>query len=241
MRASAGGRVRRPATGRPEPRQSAAVYRRRRIAVLVLMVMILGVLGVGVWAAVAAVGSAADVPKGATGAAPDPRAVPVPEATSSAQADPSPSSAQETAASAGPSSASTAAPTATPSCDPHLITVAAATDKPSYAPNEKPMFTLRVTNANPMPCEVNVGTKQMEFLVVSGTDRIFSSKDCQTDAQDLPKTIAAGASESANFPWDRVRSTEGCKAVATQPKPGFYVMTASLGATTSSKAVFELK
>ena len=98
-----------------------------------------------------------------------------------------------------------------------------------------------MTNGNTVPCGVNVGTTQMEFLVVSGADRIFSSKDCQADAQDLIKTIPAGGSETANFPWQRVRSTEGCKAVTGEPKPGVYVLTASLGPVTSSKAVFELK
>lgn len=204
---------------------------------LILMILILGVLGVGVWTAVVAAGSVAQSPAlQSTGAASAPGADPSPVATSTAGADPSASSA---ASVAGASATPTATPT--PVCDQHLITVSASTDKASYAPTEKPVFTLKVTNGNPMPCEVNVGTTQMEFLVVSGTDRVFSSKDCQASAQDLPKTIAAGASETANFPWDRVRSTEGCKAVTTQPRPGIYVMTASLGPVTSSKAVFELK
>ncbi|WP_413249610.1 hypothetical protein [Sinomonas flava] len=205
-------------------RQSPEVYRRRRIAVVVLMVLILGVLGVGVSAAVVAVGS------NAAGEAAASAATAGPEPTPSGDAS-TPSAAPTETASATP----------TPSCDPHLITVAASTDKAVYGPSEKPLFTLKVTNGNPIPCEVNVGTKQMEFLVVSGVDRIFSSKDCQATAEDLPKTIAAGGSETANFPWSRVRSIEGCKAATVQPKPGIYVLTASLGATTSSKAVFELK
>ncbi len=199
------------------------MYRRRRIAVVVLMALILGVLGVGVAAAVVAVGSNA-AGEAATTAAAGPEATP--------SGDPSTPSAAPT---------ETASATPTPSCDPHLITVAASTDKAVYGPSEKPLFTLKVTNGNTIPCEVNVGTKQMEFLVVSGVDRIFSSKDCQATAEDLPKTIAAGAAETANFPWSRVRSIEGCKAASVQPKPGIYVLTASLGATTSSKAVFELK
>ncbi|MBL0706636.1 hypothetical protein JJE72_14165 [Sinomonas sp. JC656] len=230
---------------------SPAVYRRRRIAVLVLMVLVLGVLGVGVWAAAVDVGSVADdarrtgtVPVADPAATPEARsATPSPDASANAAPTSTGTATAMPDASASPAASATTG-TATASagpCDPHLITVSASTDKPSYAPNEKPVFTLKVTNGNPMPCEVNVGTKQMEFLVVSGTDRVFSSKDCQADAQDLPKTIAAGASETANFPWARVRSTEGCKAATVQPKPGIYVMTASLGATTSSKAVFELK
>jgi hypothetical protein len=198
------------------------------------MVLILAVLGVGVSAAVVAVGSLA-----ADGVSAPPSQGPQ-EVTAQTDAATPPSSAAPTDAAPG-TAAPTATQSATPSCDPQFITIAASTDKAVYAAAEKPVFTLKVTNGNPVPCEVNVGTKQMEFLVVSGVDRVFSSKDCQATSEDLPKTIPAGGSETANFPWSRVRSVEGCKAVSVQPKPGIYVLTASLGATTSSKAVFELK
>lgn len=221
-------------------RQSPEVYRRRRIAVGVLMALILIVLGGGVWAAVAAVSSSAGGPGPAQSS--DAAAAPSASATDSAAASQPASSSAAPSASAGQSSAAPSpSPSATPACDPHLISVSAATDKASYAPADKPVFALKVTNGNTVPCAVNVGTTQMEFLVVSGADRIFSSKDCQADAQDLIKTIPAGGSETANFPWQRVRSTEGCKAVTGEPKPGIYVLTASLGPVTSSKAVFELK
>ncbi|GAB4097938.1 hypothetical protein [Sinomonas halotolerans] len=221
-------------SGRPgQRRQSPAVYRRRRIAVLVLGLLVLGLLGFGGWAAALAVGSLTGAPwaPGPGGSAGG--------SGSSAAASPG-TTATGASAGASPSSASPGA-SPTPSCSRELITVTASTDKPVYQPTEKPLFTLRVTNGNPLPCEVNVGTSQMEFLVVSGTDRIFSSKDCQADFKDLPKVIPAGKSEAANFPWPRTRSVEGCRAVKVAPKPGYYVLTASLGATTSSKAVFELK
>jgi hypothetical protein len=221
-------------------RQSPEVYRRRRIAAGVLVVLILGVLGIGVWAAVAAVSSTAGGPGPEAQQSLAATASPSASATGTAGASQPASSAASPSASSGQGSA-TPSPSATPACDPHLITVSAATDKASYAPADKPVFTLKVTNGNTVPCGVNVGTTQMEFLVVSGADRIFSSKDCQADAQDLIKTIPAGGSETANFPWQRVRSTEGCKAVTGEPKPGVYVLTASLGPVTSSKAVFELK
>jgi hypothetical protein len=81
----------------------------------------------------------------------------------------------------------------------------------------------------------------MEYLIVSGADRIFDSKDCQDGAADLVKTLAPGASETANLPWSRTRSVEGCKAVSIKPRPGTYVLTASLGAIQSPKAVFTLQ
>ena len=122
------------------------------------------------------------------------------------------------------------------------MTVTASTDKPAYAAGENPLLTLKVTNGNKVPCEVNMGTSQMEFLVMSGSDRIFSSSDCQTDDTDLIRTIAPGQSETANFPWPRNRTVQGCAPVSATPGAGgaFYVFTARLASKTSPKAVFQL-
>ncbi len=145
-----------------------------------------------------------------------------------------------------PASASTAAssspsPTPTATCDPAKFALTASTDKREYGPTEDPVLTLKVTNQNSMPCTLNVGTSQMEYLIVSGADRIFDSKDCQDGSSDLLKTLAPGASETANFPWPRVRSSEGCKPVPVKPLPGTYVLTTSLGPLDSPKAVFTLQ
>ena len=122
------------------------------------------------------------------------------------------------------------------------MTVTAATDKDSYAAGEKPLLTLKVTNNNKVPCEVNIGTSQMEYMITSGSDRIFSSKDCQAESTDLMKTIAPGKSETANFPWQRNRTVQGCQSVEAAPGAGgaYYVFTARLANKTSTKAVFQL-
>ncbi|MDQ4501394.1 hypothetical protein [Sinomonas sp. ASV322] len=214
---------------RPGPhRPSAAVYRRRRLVAAGLLVVVLVLLGGGAWALVRGMGHANDPARAGGDAGPVSTLDPTPSASA-------PPAAPATAAAPTPTSP------ATPTCDPAKIEVAAATDKPVYAPTENPVLTLKVTNKNAIPCPVNVGTSQMEYLVVSGADRIFDSKDCQSDAADLVKTIAAGASETANFPWPRIRSTEGCKAVTVKPLPGTYVLTTSLGSLQSPKAVFTLK
>lgn len=159
----------------------------------------------------------------------------------SASASP-PAATPSASASATPSATPSPTPSATPACNPNLVTVAASTDKPAYGAGENPMLTLKVTNGGTVPCEVNIGTSQMEFLVTSGSDRIFSSKDCQASSEDLVKVIAPGASETANFPWSRTRSAEGCKAVAAAPGGGgaYYIFTAKLGSRASPKAVFQL-
>jgi hypothetical protein len=78
--------------------------------------------------------------------------------------------------------------------------------------------------------------------VTSGADRIFSSKDCQADSEDLVKTVAPGASETANFPWARNRTLEGCEPIEAKPGAGgaYYIFTAKLGSRASPKAVFQL-
>ncbi len=139
----------------------------------------------------------------------------------------------------------TASPAATPEgegCEQNLVTVTAATDKPAYGDGENPVLTLKVTNGNRVPCEINIGTSQMEFLVTSGSDRIFSSTDCQADATDLVKTIPPGQSETANFPWQRNRTVQGCAPIEAKPGAGgaYYVFTARLANKTSPKAVFQL-
>ncbi|WP_347109199.1 hypothetical protein AAHB33_00920 [Paenarthrobacter sp. S56] len=201
-------------------RPSPAVYRRRRLVVLIGLLVVVALLIAGV----SAIGRAL---AGASG----PEAVNTPPA--SAVATP-----------AATASAGTASPSAspTPVCDFNLMTVAAKTDKPAYGAEELPLLTMTITNGGSAPCEVNVGTSQMEYLIMSGADRIFSSKDCQTGGVDLIKTIPPGKSETANFPWQRNRTLEGCGAITAKPGAGgaYYTFEARLGNKASPKAVFQL-
>ncbi|MGP4030866.1 hypothetical protein [Pseudarthrobacter sp. 1C304] len=201
------------------------VYRRRRLFVGAALLLVIAV-AIGGFAAVSSVlnGGQTD-PGGGTSPA-----------------------GQESGPAVGPEP--TASPSATPSvtpegngCERNLVTVTAATDKPAYAAGENPLLTLKVTNGNRVPCEINMGTSQMEFLVTSGSDRIFSSTDCQADATDLVKTIAPGQSETANFPWQRNRTVQGCTPIDAKPGAGgaYYVFTARLADKTSPKAVFQLE
>ncbi|WP_159823812.1 hypothetical protein [Arthrobacter sp. 9AX] len=210
------------ASGSSTRKPSPAVYRRRRLFLVVALLMVIGLVVGGFSLAGAFSGqpaSSTDPAAGATASA-DPSS----QASPSAAPDPTPT------------------PSATPTCNQNLVTVSASTDKAAYGPDENPLLTLKVTNGGTMPCEVNIGTSQMEFLVTSGADRIFSSKDCQAKSEDLVKIIAPGASETANFPWPRNRTVEGCQPVEAKPGAGgaYYIYTAKLGSKASPKAVFQL-
>ncbi|MFZ3452038.1 hypothetical protein [Arthrobacter sp. 7Tela_A1] len=212
---------------RTPARPSKAVYRRRR---LVLLLALLLVVAGGAWAATALAGALAG-PNNADAAEPFQSA---PSASPSASEDDGGKAAEEPEAPAEDEA------DADPACPDSAVKVEAATDAQVYAAGVNPVLSLKVTNTGPEPCEINVGTTQMEFTVTSGSDRIFSSVDCQDGGEDLVKEFAAGATETANFTWERLRSAPGCTAVASNPNPGWYVFTASLGGKTSEKAVFQL-
>jgi hypothetical protein len=202
---------------------SPAVYRRRRLFAGVALLLVLGLIAGGVATVTSLLGGAERV-----------------SAQDSSQGSPTPGSTAQPGAT--PSASPSATPSASPTCEHKLVTVKAATNKTSYGADEKPLLSLTVTNGGKLPCKVNIGTSQMDFLVTSGSDRVFSSADCQAASTDLVKTIAPGKSETANFPWQRSRSVQGCEKVpdGSVAGSGYYVFIAKLGAKVSPPTVFQL-
>lgn len=194
---------------------SARVYRRRRITVAVLALVLIGLLAWGISAVVGMF--SAEQPQ-----APQSQGQNV-------QASPSPSSGEQ------------ADEASQNLCKSGEIEVVASLDKRNYAPEENPVLTLSIENTSKRDCEINVGTSQQEFLISSGSDRIFSTVDCLANSEDVLLKFAAGQKESAKFNWDRKRSAPGCKAINAQPLPGTYKFTAALGEVTSEPVTFELK
>lgn len=180
----------------------------------VLAVLVLGLLaGLGFWVAGLFGGA------GQAGAAPD-------------------GAAGHTAAQVSPS---IPAGSAEPDCEQSKVVLRASTDQPAYDSGSSPLLIMEVANEGDFPCEVNVGTDAMEFVITSGEDRIFSSKDCEADPSKLLLTIQPGKSERAQFTWQRNRSAPGCTLVEANPQPGTYVLVTKLDERTSNKAVFELR
>ncbi len=231
----------RTSSARPSPR---VIFRRRRAAVFAALLVLIVI----VVAAIAVMSYLRPREDHSSAAASSSAAAGISaQATASQTAGPQTSGTGATATSGSTSTASAGSvsptPAAVPACATDAVTVTASTDAAVYTAGQNPVLMLKVTNASTSPCAVNVGTNQMEFLISSGADRIFSSKDCQEDGADLIKTIAPGASEVANFPWTRIRSAAGCAAVAATPGAGgaYYSLTATLGPWTSPKVSFELQ
>jgi hypothetical protein len=102
---------------------------------------------------------------------------------------------------------SSAAPVAGGACSPSAVKVAAVTDADEYIPDQQPLLSLTVTNTGTTECTFNAGSDVQEYVITSGEDRIWSSKDCQVDAVAAPVTLEPGvAVPTTPFPWDRTRS-----------------------------------
>ena len=208
------------------PRPSARVYRRRRLAVVIVALVVVGLLvwaGIGIASLLRPAGPGAEDPGVASGGS-----GPVASATGSASPQASPEPVSES-------------PSEPIGCLEGDIVVTASTAMATHGPAQNPVLVMTIKNAGVSDCMVNVGTSQQEFSVTSGSDRIFSTADCVQDPTDTEIAIKPGDSETARFTWTRVRSAPGCKVVNAKPRPGTYGFTAKLGDVSSETVRFELK
>lgn len=183
-------------TGTPvRRRHSPAVYRRRRLAVLLALLAVVAILWLLIaqpWRGAASQGD--------------------PATQSTTDALPAPSS---TAPGATGGTVEGATPEATASQTPSVracsagdIVVTPVTDQDTYTGDQQPRFSITLTNNGP-ECTLNVGTSLQAFTVSSGEDVWWRSTDCQSEPSDMVVTLAEGQSVTSAEPltWDRTRSS----------------------------------
>ena len=103
----------------------------------------------------------------------------------------------------GASSGSSSTP-----CDPSVITLTPVTDAASYAAGVQPQLSMSITNSGASACTFDVGTDAQVYLITSGSDQIWSSKDCQTAPAANKQVLQPGKTLSTTpFAWDRTRSS----------------------------------
>jgi hypothetical protein len=152
--------------------------------------------------------------------------------------------------------AATESPTAEPgdpagtggpaACTPAQVTVEAVLDADSYPAEVQPMLSATLTNTGAEPCIATVGSDVQEYVITSGSDRIWSSKDCQTDPAPAQITLAPGTPISTtSFAWQRFRSSPGgaCDGERTAAIGGgaTYRLTVTIGEFVSEPNPFILQ
>ena len=215
----------------------AAVYWRRRLLALVLLV---AVLGGGSWLGVALLtgsegsASAAGTSEAASSSPGEPPALDrvVPSLAGVQTPTPPPP-----AAPAEP--APPAAPVQEPGapCSDDVVALEVRTPG-TVAAGSSPTFELVVTNTAAVPCTRVLDAQLQEMVLLDGAGtRVWGSNDCQPESSADTRTLAPG--EQVVFPltWSGLTSEPGCTAPRVPVAPGQYVLRARLDATTSPDAV----
>lgn len=174
-------------------RRTDAVYRRRRIVVFGLLIVLTLALVAGVWLAIAQ-------PWSDAGARPSPppsqapsRDATEPAATPSGSPSPEPTTQEN--ASAVP-------------CQAGDVAVEAVTDADTYPAGVLPQLSISLENSGATDCTIDVGSSTQVFTVSSGSDTWWRSTDCQESPSSMVVTLAAGQTVTSATPvqWDRTRS-----------------------------------
>ena len=112
-------------------------------------------------------------------------------------------------------------------CDPGLLR-ATLTGKQSLKPGEAVVFRLSLINGSKTTCAISVNAEMFELKIYSGTDRIWSTGDCETAVKPIDKTVAPEKAVGWKMTWNGLRSAPGCKSRSAIPEPGTYFATAQL-------------
>jgi len=118
-------------------------------------------------------------------------------------------------------------------CAPDQVTVTPVTDSNSYGAEQQPLLSLTLLNTGAAPCLIEAGSDVQEYVIVSGSDRIWASTDCQEPGVAAPTVLEPGEELSTTpFPWSRTRSApDDCDAERPQVDAGgaTYRLSVSVG------------
>ncbi len=190
---------------------SPAVYRRRRLVVLlgslaILTAIVLIIVRPG-------------------------QATPEPVVTETAVAKPTPTVV------ASPTPTPTVDVTDYKECTIKNLVVNPVVDSVDYPAGVNPNISLTIQNTGSTACFYNVGTSQQVLTITSGAETYWMSTDCQTESSDTVAILEPGVVyPSAPVVWERVRSspdTCGGERPVVPAGGASYYLTAKVGDVTS--------
>lgn len=130
---------------------------------------------------------------------------------------------------------------AVPDCAPPALTAAIAADVADVPVGTGMSFTVTITNAGNTECVLDAGELQREVVISSGSDRIWSSKDCApADSPARTLLLAPGGTDTTQLAWNQARSAPGCPGELPNPKPGTYQATVSVGGAGGGPVAFRI-
>jgi hypothetical protein len=223
----------------PVGKLPAAVYWRRRLLVLGLVLTVLGAAG---WLGVTLLAGRGSS-SASTASTSQSREAQVPALervvpSLSAVATPTPPAtvpgAEAVATSAVPD------PVAGGPCTDEMLGLEVRTPG-SAAVGSKPTFELLVSNVSAVPCvrALDKGLQELRLFDLSG-NRIWGSNDCFPEAGSDLRTLAPGEVVTIPLVWGGLTSEQTCTAERVTPPPGNYVVRGRLDTKSSPDAPFTL-
>jgi len=104
-------------------------------------------------------------------------------------------------------------------CAEGVVKVQAITDAGDYTAGQNPLLSLSITNTGTTACTFSAGSDVQEYVITSGEERIWSSKDCQSAPVADSRVLEPGvALTTTPFAWDRTRSSADTCAVTERPQ-----------------------
>ena len=200
----------------PARRQPAAVYRRRRLTVLGLSVVVVALLVLGVVLLVQAFAQRPKVDAQQAPAGQEQAAQPTEEAA------PGPGEGE-----------------ASGECPPQAMKVEAKTDKDTYTVKSSIKLELLVTSEHDSSCQFAVGPDVQSFTIKQNKDTVWSSDYCRAGEQEPSvQVFAPGAQKRSVLPWDMIPTDKNCNRTADTLEAGQYQFTVKLGDLESQPVSF---
>ena len=226
----------------PEPPQT---YWMRRVVLIGIAIVVLAAAGAlianGTSSGSAVQANPSPPPVAPMAATGTPTAAPSPTPSAGARssagatlANATPSASASATASARLSATSSATPKPSKTPTPEPVACAPDTLRPTLTgkqrlrPKDRSTFTLSLINGSDQTCTVTVNRDNFELRIYSGSDRIWSTKDCATLVKPVRRTLKAEQALEWKLAWNGLRSRAGCKPGPEIPRPGTYYATAQL-------------
>ncbi|MGM7680461.1 hypothetical protein [Microbacterium sp. A94] len=218
-------------------RRTRTIYRRRRLAVLSGLILLIAALAVGTWLVIAQpwADAATTEPTATSTPTPSVSKNPVLDAAESPSTEPSTDPGTE------PSTEPTAEETpGIAPCQARDVTVEAVTNADTYASGVSPELSILLTNTSAADCTLDVGSSTQIFTVTSGADVWWDSRHCQANPSSMVVTLAAGQSvpSASAVVWDRTRSDVGTCEQENRPRApaggSSYHLAVSIGGFSST-------
>ena len=141
---------------------------------------------------------------------------------------------------ASPSAGASAATSRT--CTAADVTLTLTPNPVKFAAGALPLFDVGIKQGGPTACRLDTAATGTELKITSGSDRIFSSLDCPTDATINARQflLAPAANETFQVTWNRKRSAPACAAVSAAPGAGTYHAVLTIQGIASKDVTFTL-